>query len=76
MACEDNICKLPIARPALSNIPIWGTMDSIQVLILRKLVALKEIIISCTPVLILLGGTAGEVDCSSGLNSMARDIYK
>lgn len=74
MACEYNICKLPIARPALSNIPIWGTVYSI--LKLSKLVALKKIMISCSPVLVPLGGTTGEVRRGGSLESMARDFYK
>ena len=66
MACKDNICQLPIARPALSNVPIWGTIDTI--LRLGELVTLKESIISCTPVLVLLGGT--RVRCGGNLESM------
>jgi hypothetical protein len=74
VACENNICKLAIARPILSNIPIRRTIDGIQRL--SELVTLEEIIISHSPVVVLLGGTADEVGRGGGLESMSGDIYK
>lgn len=71
MAWKDNICQLPVAWPALSNIPIWGTED--RILRSKKLVALKESIIIHTPIRVRQGGT--EVGRGGELKSVTWDLY-
>lgn len=74
MACKDNICEFPIARPSLGNVPIWWSIDSTPRL--DKLVSVREKVISCIPVVVLLGRTAGEIGRSGILESMAREFYE